>query len=197
MCIKVGWWYNSIPWCTVEKTSNSKKSSPAASRRAETLDPLYKLGRGLVWREQQCQITKVSIYFTIHSVRELLVMSSYLNASRAEGCRTIPECEREMKHADQNAYFSSLRSEMHAAGHERYQHFTPRIQKLDLPSPALSNKFVYTCSFDKYFSIHKLLVLLKYRKFNGNIWQLLSLRWLPQRTPCLIYSYKLLPCKML
>ena len=30
------------------------------------------------------------------------------------------------------------------------------------PSPALSNKFVYTCSFDKYFSLHKLLVLVKY-----------------------------------
>jgi hypothetical protein len=89
-------------------------------------------------------------------------MSSYLRASGAEGCRIIPECEREIKHADRNAYFSSLRSEMHAAGHERYQHFTLLIQKLGLLSPTLSNKFVYTCSFDKYFSIHKLLVLVKY-----------------------------------
>jgi hypothetical protein len=89
-------------------------------------------------------------------------MSLYLSASRAEGCRIIPECEREIKHADRNAYFSSRRSEMHAAGHERYQHFTLLIQKLDLPSSALSNKFAYTSSRDKYFSIHKPLVLVKY-----------------------------------
>jgi hypothetical protein len=98
----------------------------------------------------------------MHSVRQLLVMSSYLSANRAEECRIIPECEREIKHADRNAYFSSHRSEMHAAGHERYQHFTLLMQKVDLSSPTLSNKFVYTCSFDKYFSIHKLLVLVKY-----------------------------------
>jgi hypothetical protein len=57
---------------------------------------------------------------------------------------------------------------MYVAGHERYQHFALLIQKLDLLSPALSNKFVYTYSYDKYFSIHKLLVLVKYsQKIQG------------------------------
>ena len=57
-------------------------------------------------------------------------MALYFIASRAEGCRIIPECEHKIKHADWNAYFSSVRSEMYLAGHERYQHFTFVIQKL-------------------------------------------------------------------
>jgi hypothetical protein len=43
---------------------------------AEMLGLLYKLRRGLLWSWWQRPITKVSIYFVINSVRELLDTSS-------------------------------------------------------------------------------------------------------------------------
>jgi hypothetical protein len=43
----------------------------------ETLNPLHKLGRGLLWRWQQQPITKVSIYFVINSVWEVFDMLLY------------------------------------------------------------------------------------------------------------------------
>jgi hypothetical protein len=38
---------------------------------AETLDPLHKLGRGILWKGQQRVVTKVSVYLVIDSVRRL------------------------------------------------------------------------------------------------------------------------------
>ena len=39
MCIKVGWWNNSILWCTVEKTSNSEYVT-TESRNGQHLNPV-------------------------------------------------------------------------------------------------------------------------------------------------------------
>jgi hypothetical protein len=44
---------------------------------AETLAPLHKLGRRLLWRGQQRQIRKVSVYSVIDSGRKLLDTPSY------------------------------------------------------------------------------------------------------------------------
>ena len=67
-----------ISWTIADAASNSKKSVSAVVRPvSEKIDPLHKLGMGLLWMEQQRHMKKTSVYFVMEPVRELIETPSY------------------------------------------------------------------------------------------------------------------------
>jgi len=77
-------------WCTRDTKKPVPGVLPAV---AETLDPLHKLGRGLLRTEKKKTITKIRAYFVTDSVRELLNTPSYAwNIQGHKHC-TAAQCD--------------------------------------------------------------------------------------------------------
>lgn len=94
ICTKLG---AIADWCT----RNSKKLPRVLPAVAETLDPLHKLGRGLL-RTKKKSITQVPAYFVTDSVRELLNTPSYARNLQGHKHCTAAQCDKKTPQTSDN-----------------------------------------------------------------------------------------------